>query len=344
MSRCSLFLVVLMMGCSGGGPTEDEPTAPQESHTTSEPSVPGIAGITPPFTVEDALAALGPSVGKTEEEEALRVEWEDVAWAGQSWKAVANFSTAEGDDGSVLVLSAKVSKEGITERTKELCSPVLETGGVAVLTWPETPRERYAKPWRKQVESGDVGLGCLFQAGEAFTVGLASGDLLLMFTGHSSERKDFLGDSFLTEADWTALEHIGDRIQAGETAYVVASVMPVQRGWSARDSASQLLKVDYTIENAGKASATGVEHSLVLKDARGRTFTPSKEATQEALRRAGLQTVTELHPGVPKRQLAVFELPSSEKRLSLVLPSVLGPNPEGAATLDLDFTEREVEE
>lgn len=344
MSRWCLVLVVLMMGCSGGAPTDGGAVVPPEPQGTQEIRVPSIAGITPPFAVEDTLAALGPSVGKSEDEEALKVEWEDVDWAGQTWNAGANFSTAEGDDSAVLFLSTKVDKSGITEQAKELCRPVLEAGGVAVLTWPETPRERYARSWRKQVESGDVGLGCLFQADEVFTFGVASGDMLLVFTGHSNEAKDLLGDSFLAESDWTTLEHIGDRIQAGETAYVVASVMPVQRGWRARDSASQLLKVDYTIENAGKASAAAVEHSLVLKDALGRTFTPSKEATQEALRRAGLQAVSELHPGVPKRQLAVFELPASEKRLSLVLPSVLGPAPQGEATLDLDFTERESEE
>ncbi len=344
MSRWGLFLVVLMMGCSGGTATDGGAGATGTSSAKRGAQVPGIAGITPPFTVEDALAALGPSVGKTEEEEALKVEWEDVTWAGQSWDAMASFSTVEGDDSAALVLSAKLGEGDITERAKELCGPVREAGGVAVLTWPETPRERYAKAWRKQVESGDVGLGCLFQAGEVFTIGVASGDVLLAFTGHTKEKKDLFEGSFFAEADWTSFTHIGDRIEAGETAYVVASVKPVRRGWGERDSASQLLKVDYTIENAGNASATGVDHSLVLKDAQGRSFTPSKEATQEALDRAGLQPVSELHPGVPKRQLAVFELPADEKQLALVLPSVLGTNPKGEATIDLDFTERNSEE
>jgi hypothetical protein len=330
------WLVVLLIGCGGGTAADSG----QKASKTSTSKAPSIAGVTAPFTVEEALAALGPSVGKTEEEGALKVDWEDTSWAGNSWKVTASFSTVEGDDSAALVLMAKRHEGAITGQAQELCQPILDAGGTRVVTWPKTPSRRYAEAWRKQVEAGDAGLGCVFQVDGVFSMALATGDALLAVTGHSKEEKDLFATSFFEQADWSSLKHVGDRIEAGGTAYVVQSVQPVRRGWRARDdSGSQLLRVNYTIENASKASATGIEHTLLLRDAQGRSFTPSKEATDDALNDAGLQPVSELHPGVPKKQVAVFELPASEKRLALVLPSVLGPPAE--ATINLDFTERE---
>jgi hypothetical protein len=117
---------------------------------------------------------------------------------------------------------------------------------------------------------------------------------------------------------------IGQPFRLGEFTYVV-QLPEVRRsigGEFMRESASEgavFLVVNYTEQNNGTETHTGLGSPFTIRDAAGRTFRPSSRAETTAAMSARVELIPELQPGVTHRGVTVFEVPAEDAHGALTI-------------------------
>jgi hypothetical protein len=117
---------------------------------------------------------------------------------------------------------------------------------------------------------------------------------------------------------------IGQPFRLGEFTYVVQQpeVRRSVGGEFMRESASEgavFLVVNYTEQNNGTETHTGLGSPFTIRDAAGRTFRPSSRAETTAAMSARVELIPELQPGVTHRGVTVFEVPAEDARGTLTI-------------------------
>ena len=291
------------------------------------------------------LALLGPPGERSINAQGATVlEWSPTEAAGIPWeKLVGTF----GKESSFLFAGRKTEGD-VFAVARSLCSGLLDGGGEAVASWGRPAVRRYVEGWRSMVQEGGAEIGCRYRAPGVFLFVGAAHDAILVVIARGLDPpasfKHFLAllDNH-RPMDWREGMHFGDRMVIGNTAYVVQKVVPRKEVGGAglkrvASAGARLLQVNYTIENAGRRTATALAGNLRLMDSQGREFTPSSDATAVAAALSKTDVLlSELQPGVPRSQVVVFELPESEKELRLMLPGRLGDS----GQLSVPFSLRE---
>ena len=323
--------LLLASGCSTEEPKRDDAVAAPD-RTPHRVAVPSILGLPPAASMEQVIEAFGQSeTTSTDEHGTTEVRWTGVTAGGLIWSTVRGFF---GENAVVVIASSDPSGD-VFEVAGPLCNGMLSTGGEAVAAWTRPPHRRYVESWRSMVRSGGAEIGCRHETPGVLALAGAAHDRTLALLVRSSESPEGLR-SFLAlfEAyrpmEWRTEQHFGDRMVIGNTAYVVQKLIPVERvgRGSARRTASEgarLIQVEFTLENAGMRTAMAMAGNVFVRDSLGREFLPSSDSTAAAAADLGLDLlISQLQPGVPRRQVAVFEVPTTATEFELVLPGRLG--------------------
>lgn len=170
-------------------------------------------------------------------------------------------------------------------------------------------------------------LGCVSVIGVLGLIGAVRGCLGGGGGGASSAEERSGGSA--TESAGGSSAATGDRITLGDYAYTVhgyrtASTIGDPDVWGvAADEGATFVIVDYTIENLTNETQTVMSDDLMLRDARGRKFSSSSDATTALLTDDGQDfLLSELQPGLPKRIKTAFTVPRAaiEGELRIVIP------------------------
>ena len=301
---------------------------------TPEPTptpVPTVIGLDADFTVDSVIATLGtPAERGTEPDGSETLRWGEVSAGGQTWKEVHATFTATGG----MVAARRDPAGDVFAEARGLCGPVLAGGGEMVVAWSREVERRFMEPWRTMVESGGAEVGCLYRQPGGFLFAGAGHDVVAGMLIRSSKDDEELKPivaffELYKPMNWETEQHFGDRMLVGETAYVVHQVFPStavgRRGKRRAAEGAKFVTVLFTMENAGRKTATALAGNLSLLDSQDREFLPSSDATGVVAAEKGIDLMlSQLQPGVPRKQVAVFELPASETELRLLLPGRLG--------------------
>ncbi len=122
---------------------------------------------------------------------------------------------------------------------------------------------------------------------------------------------------------------VGDEFQLGDYKYVVTQFQtrPFIGGSFQSENASSgatFVIIHYTIENLTNESQTVLSDDFKLQDFKGRTFSPSSDATTALMMESSDKDfiLSEVQPGIVRAMQTAFEVPleSTEHNLTLVVP------------------------
>jgi len=155
---------------------------------------------------------------------------------------------------------------------------------------------------------------------------------------------DHLDNPQIIPFDWRNNPHVGDTFDLGDFRYQVTSIVPAQQvGRSFTKSKASpnatYLVVDYQIATNQNETTLVVANDIVMRDSKGRTFRSATQPTTSAALEKGIdQLLSELQPGIPRAQVAVFEVPNDAlERIDLVIPSKAWSG--GEVVMPLNFAE-----
>jgi len=351
---------LFLIACSGVVTNPSSSLTP-EAKTDSQVIAPnGILGLKLGATEED-IQNLVPVDAKRGEKYGTKFITFEKEWLGKNWTVTILFI---GDNtADVLLFYSEGSETKAKEVASSLCSLFNES--IYSVVWSAAPDIRYTMPFQEGIQYNTM-LGCYSKnSQEVYLAGTDS--LTTVVTAFNKVAIDGLVKSddqeknanmqvlkSLTEKlenaftpfDWRSSKHVGDNIPLGNYQYVIQSIVladHVGKNPYLRKKASEnatFLLVKYTIENTSNETAAVMANDLNIRDTKGRSFRPSTAATQAFALDSEIDLMlSELQPGIPKKQTAVFEVPSSElHRLDLVIPEK-GLGGSGEVVLPLTFTD-----
>lgn len=338
------FLLVATGMFAGCGRRE---TVGSSSEPPAAPPVPlTFLGYPLGVAEQTIIATLGE--GELKDKDGERVRKYKLRWLDREWDAGLRFGPA-GLEGGFAELAPSTKEQGkdIQVLGRSMCA-ALGVRAVPVVAF-SSGEDRYEVSFREWTKS-HAAVGCWVEAEEVFALSMVADDasiVLLTDPRVESSRKvlDFFR-SALVPFDWDGGKHIDDPIDLGGFRYVVDSVRPKGSVGKnpflkkvAADGASYVV-VRYSIENVGMETATAFANDLVIRDPQGRIFRPASDATTTLAADEGVDLLlSQLHPSVPRKQIAVFEVPKTLlDRFELVIPEkgLLGTK---EAVLPLTFWE-----
>lgn len=321
------------VACAGGAPTDGggqegvaSRTAPSAPPAPKEFTVAGYT-IGEPSTAVEARVPEGTA-------------WEDVEGARRgkvdvTWKDRPTQLLLEVRDGVLYGITIQTSKDeapidGVRAWADGLCREVAPEG-TRLVSWSAPPSRRYVVPFDKAVGDGAT-LACLVSRDDKFVFAGAAHDAIIAIVNRglgptSKERFGSILQAFVP-FDWSKDVHVGDAIQLGAFKYTIDAIVPTDRVGKnpyLRKKATEgatFLVVRYRIENTGNETAAVLASDLVIRDSKSRTFRASSDATTVLAAEEEVDLLlAELQPGIPRKQVAVFEVPDTVlARLDLVIP------------------------
>ena len=325
------FTLAFSLACTGGGGSTGTGAGAGAgiSSTTLAPET-DFFGITLGQAMDNVLAGVPPDAERIESEGAIVLNIHKD-WEGRPWNLKVVLR-----DSQVITLGLSTAKDtggplqGVRRWAQEICDKFVPGGAKAVL-WDGDPNRRFVQRLEDTVEAGPTGLGCNASDATTRRWAIVASDMVLAVVSRDATSK-VAGiwsqlDGASTPFQWGEQPHVDDPIKLGDFSYTITSVTEAQQAGTnpymtakASDGA-YFVKVMYTIENVGMQTATVLAGDLTIKDSAGRTFSPSSNATSYVAADEAIDIlVTELQPGIPRKQVAVFEVPESEKRLDLIIP------------------------
>ena len=339
-SRCCLVFLglvpLLFAGCCPSNTATTE--APDglivaEVTTPAEPPTPTAlhdwGEVDLGMTEEQVRALVGEPESTETKDNKKRLEYPETVLDGIEATTTYAFSS-EGPLVGLVVLMPEETRtieafDRLLPRFKGMYGPP-DIQGLAWNNDPGTPKKRYTMSLSECFDKRSVTLVALWDqgeklytfgvAGDAMAFGVYGGDYIEKIRG-MVEVLSPLEDMLLVQESFTL----------GNFQYVIESVVPassVGSGYS-RKKASEgatFIVVKYTIENTGNETATALTGDLNLLDGQDRKFLPSTEGTTALVMSEDYDLMlTQLQPGIKKKQAAVFEVPDSVLgNLRLVVP------------------------
>ncbi len=324
-------LLVASLACGGTGQRSQQNEGATAPPTQQAPAAQKIAGLSFGMTAAEVLQVLGP-VSETKEAMGTQVQVHSLEFMERKWVVRVFYGSA----GVSAFLASSLPDVGgpisdVRGWASKLCKLPTEEPQRFV-NWPKSPQTRYTLPFSDHRANG-VTLICRSEAPDPNFFAAVAHDMLV-FVASSSVQEPIWAQfvNSLTQVvpfDWRVGKHIGDPIQLGGFTYTVSSIVPKQQVGTNRylrktaTKGATFIEVRYTIENTGNETATALAGGLFLRDAQGRTFRQSSEATMAAASDADIDILlSELQPGIPRDQVVVLEVPDATLgRLDLVIPA-----------------------
>ncbi len=350
-----LLVVLMSLGCLGG-PSRTPDDAPER---------------TPVPEPEESFSILGFRLGDTQEQ-AKAILPSDVAWVdatgmksalgakvatytvthlGRDWELTVGVN--DRNVTGILLFSSEADPpsgnpkiEAVSQLASDLCL-TLPSPSLHLASWASSPEKRYSIPF-SEAQKGYVTLGCQADPSEQAIIAGVAHDAALVLWLPKSKGAEAMEQFHFLPFDWRSHPHVGDPIVLGSFKYVIQNAAMVQQVGTnqfLRKKASKgaaFIVFRYTIENTSNATETVISSDLFLQDERGRTFQPSSEATNALAMDEEVDLfLSQLQPGIPRDQVAVFEIPKeSADRFDLVIPE---KGLLGTERVVMPFTFRELE-
>lgn len=240
--------------------------------------------------------------------------------------------------------------EDVRGWARRVCDEVAPEGE-RMVAWGAPPSRRFMVPFDKALHDGAT-LACVVNQNDEFLLAASAHDVIaIVVEPKSSKQYENIWRSIrrsFVPFDWADGKHVGDPIQLGAFKYIIDSIEPTDRVGKNRymrkraTDGATFLVVRYRVENTGNETAAVMASDLVIRDTKARTFRASSGATTVLASEEQVDLLlSELQPGIPRKQLAVFEVPDAElARLDLVIPEkgLLGT---GEVVIPLTFSKRE---
>lgn len=331
---CAGALLGLGFACAGP-PSPVPPVEPVPVPPPPEPSYFGLSLGAP----ESVLTAL--PGGVTEGPDGAKSVKFDQPWRGRAWHVMA---LARG--GKIVAITASTNKDDpegpltdVMGWAASVCKEFVPDGTRRV-GWNVPPNKRYTQPLSASLAIGAAEATCDTGAdGDLRLAGAAADAAIVLVEQGAAQQPAWVAavQNALPFA-WDTAPFVGQPIDADGLRFVIGSVQeaavaganPYLRQRAARGAFFVVIR--YTIENTSPATSTVVADQLAMTDLQGRVFSPSSKATLAVAADLDVDVLlSELQPGVPREQVAVFELPEADRsRIDLRVP--------GGADLPFTFT------
>jgi hypothetical protein len=314
------------------------------SSPAMKPSAASADLVEPPANIPPPVSVEGFTLGQPAAEVEARVppgtEWKDAdgtrrAEANITWKGRPTRLSLATDNGLLYAISVLTDKddgkiENVRNWAEVICSQ-FAPDGKKIVSWSAPASRRYNVPFSEAVENGAT-LGCIVDQPDRSAFAGAANDIVLGMAGNgTNEARRAESDAFLAAFvpfDWSTMPHVGDPIDLGGFRYTIERITPVNEVGENRFTrrkatpGAKFIVVLYSVENTGNETSAVIANDLIIRDTKGRTFRRSSDATMSVAAEAGIDLLlAELQPGIPRKQVSVFEVPEGElKRLDLVIP------------------------